>query len=73
MQEYLEDKTTNWNSTGFYNDPEILIFDESTNSLDIETERKILSEIQKFKKEKTIIIISHNNEILKNCDKILNI
>ena len=57
----------------FYNDPEILIFDESTNSLDIETERKILSEIQKFKKEKTIIIISHNNEILKNCDKILNI
>ncbi len=57
----------------FYNDPEILIFDESTNSLDIETERKILSEIQKFKKEKTIIIISHNNEILKNCDQILNI
>lgn len=57
----------------FYNDPEILIFDESTNSLDIETENKILSEIYKFKKNKTIFIISHNENILKDCDYILNL
>ena len=57
----------------FYNNPEILIFDESTNSLDIETESKILSEISKLKKEKTIILISHDKKNLKNCDYVLNI
>jgi ABC-type bacteriocin/lantibiotic exporter with double-glycine peptidase domain len=57
----------------FYNNPEILIFDESTNSLDSETESKILSEIYNLKKEKTIIIISHKKNILKKCDYILAI
>ena len=56
-----------------YNDPEILIFDEATNSLDIETETKIISEINSFKRKKTMIIVSHNSEILKNCDYIFNI
>ena len=57
----------------FYNNPEILIFDESTNSLDLETESKILSEIYNLKKEKTIIIISHKKNILEKCDYILAI
>ena len=57
----------------FYNNPEILIFDESTNSLDLETEGKILSEIYNLKKEKTIIIISHKKNILEKCDYILAI
>ena len=47
-----------------YNNPEILIFDESTNSLDKETEEKIINEINLFKKHKTIIMISHRPEIL---------
>jgi len=57
----------------FYNNPEILIFDESTNSLDLETEGKILSEIYSLKKEKTIIIISHKKNVLEKCDYILAI
>lgn len=56
-----------------YNNPEILIFDEATSSLDIETEAKIISEINSFKRKKTMIIVSHNSEILKNCDYIFNI
>ena len=56
-----------------YHNPDILIFDESTNSLDVETEKKILSEIYSFKKQKTIFIISHKNQILKNCDYILGL
>jgi ABC-type bacteriocin/lantibiotic exporter with double-glycine peptidase domain len=56
-----------------YKNPEILIFDESTNSLDSETEEKILNSFKKFKKDKTIIIISHNRESLKKCNKIIKI
>lgn len=53
-----------------YNNPEILIFDESTSALDKETEIEILKNIYKIKDKKTMIIITHKKELLKNCDKI---
>jgi ATP-binding cassette, subfamily B, bacterial PglK len=53
-----------------YRNPEILIFDESTSALDRETELEILKNIYKFKDKKTMIIITHKKELLKNCDKI---
>lgn len=56
-----------------YNNPDILIFDESTNALDNYTEKKIMDEINLLKGKKTIIFISHKKEILKNCDKILDL
>ena len=56
-----------------YNNPELLIFDESTSALDKETEQKIISEISVFKKNKTVIIISLRYEIFKDCDYILEI
>lgn len=45
----------------------IIIFDEATSALDYSNEQKILSLIRKLKK--TVLIISHNNEILKSCDE----
>ena len=39
-----------------YKDPELLIFDEATSSLDIDSERKILSLIKKISKSKTLIM-----------------
>ena len=56
-----------------YYDPDILIFDESTNSLDIETENKIIDEINLYRKNKTIIIVSHKENLFKNCDYIYKI
>ena len=53
-----------------YNDPEILIFDESTSALDRETESEIIKNIYKFKNKKTLIIVTHKKELLKECDKI---
>jgi len=55
-----------------YNDPEILIFDEATSSLDFNTENQILDEIYSIK-NKTIIMISHNLKSLNKCDKIFEL
>ena len=53
-----------------YNKPLILILDEATSALDIDNENKILDEIYENKKDKTILIISHRNNTVKNCDMI---
>ena len=53
-----------------YYDPEILIFDEATSSLDSNTELGIMKSIDNLIGRKTIIIISHKMSILNNCNKI---
>jgi ATP-binding cassette, subfamily B, bacterial PglK len=54
----------------FYNNPEVLILDEFTNSLDNTTEEKIINELSSFKGKRTLIIIAHRLSTLKNCDHI---
>ena len=49
--------------------PEILIFDEATSSLDTFTENEILNDINSLE-NKTILMISHRMNTLKFCDKI---
>ena len=56
-----------------YNNPEFLVLDETTNSLDKEIEKKIIETIFKIKKNKTLIFISHDDDILKKCDVIYTI
>ena len=56
-----------------YKNPQILIFDEGTSSLDSTTEQKVMESLYKLKGELTIIIISHRTETLKSCDKIIEI
>ena len=56
-----------------YRDPKILIFDESTSSLDIDTEKQIVKDVEQMKVDKTIIIISHRDSTLKYCDEIYKI
>ena len=53
-----------------YRDPEILMLDEATSSLDQSTEKKIMESIQFLKRTKTLIIITHRLSTVKNCDKI---
>jgi len=53
-----------------YSNRDIIIFDEATNALDEENEQSIFEKLKKLKKIKTIIIISHNKENLKICDKV---
>ena len=56
-----------------YNDPKILIFDESTNSLDKKTEEKLLNDIFKLKENYSIIIITHDLSIAERCNIIYQI
>ena len=55
-----------------YKDSKILILDEATNALDLQTEKKIYSNISKIK-NKTIIIVNHRDILDKINYKTLNI
>lgn len=50
--------------------PDILIFDEATSSLDTVSERVVQKSIDKVSKGKTSVIIAHRLSTVKNCDKI---
>ena len=56
-----------------YNNPEFIIFDESTNSLDSINENEIMEFIYSLKGIKTILIISHDKKVLSKCDKIFEV
>ena len=51
--------------------PEVIVFDEATNSLDLESEYEILNNIRKHYKNKTFIICTHRLQTLKKCNTIL--
>ncbi|MEG2351568.1 MAG: cysteine peptidase family C39 domain-containing protein [Bacilli bacterium] len=55
------------------NSGSIIIFDETTNQLDVETERIILSNINKYYKDKTVILISHRNSNVDMFNKQITI
>lgn len=54
-----------------FRDPEILIFDEPTSSLDKHSTSLIKKTIKKYEGKKTIIIISHNLDFLSVCKRII--
>lgn len=56
-----------------YNDPEVLILDEATSSLDNKTEQALMDAIYSLKKKKTIIIVAHRMSTLTKCDRIFEI
>ena len=56
-----------------FHDRQIIIMDEATSSLDVKTENVILDQIKILKKKKTIILITHNSNTLKYCDKVYEI
>lgn len=54
-----------------YEDKHLLILDEITSALDRASEIAVMETIENLRKNKTIIMISHKMEIIKNCDSII--
>ena len=55
----------------FLKNPEILIIDEGTSALDVETERYVIDEIKRHFFSKTLIMITHRLQILDIAEKIV--
>jgi ABC-type multidrug transport system fused ATPase/permease subunit len=53
-----------------YNDPEILVLDEATSSLDTETEQGVMDAVKELLGTKTIVIIAHRTTTVSYCTKV---
>jgi ABC-type multidrug transport system fused ATPase/permease subunit len=56
-----------------FNEPQVIILDEATSSLDLITEKNILKDFNNFKEQKCIIMVSHRLNSLVNCDNVFYI
>ncbi len=56
-----------------YRQPRILVLDEPTSALDKNNQDQFKEILQELKSKMTIIVISHNMEILDNCDKLIKL
>jgi len=56
-----------------YDDPQVLVLDEATSSLDTETEQKIMDEIYSVSANKTLIVIAHRLSTVERCDRRIRI
>jgi ABC-type multidrug transport system fused ATPase/permease subunit len=56
-----------------YNDPEVLVLDEATSSLDDATEAEIMNEIYDVSGNKTLIIIAHRLSTVERCNRRIRV
>ena len=56
-----------------YHKPSILVLDEATNALDMETEQEVMRAVGTLKMEKTMIIIAHRLRTVEDCDRLYKI
>ena len=56
----------------FLRDAQLYVFDEATSALDGQVEEEIWECIKHIPRDKTILIVSHKEDVFKNCDYVLN-
>lgn len=54
-----------------YKDPEFIFFDEATNALDANNERRIMENLQQFFKGRTSVVVAHRLSTVRHADKIV--
>ena len=53
-----------------YHQPQVLILDEATSSLDNQTESAVMGAIEQLAHRHTILLIAHRLSTVKTCDRI---
>jgi ATP-binding cassette subfamily C protein len=53
--------------------PKVIIFDESTSSLDNKTEDKLLEALESYIKDKTVITIAHRRNSIEKADRVIDL
>ncbi len=56
-----------------YGNPDVLVFDEATSSLDTDTEAEVMNEIYQIIGDKTLIVIAHRLNTVQRCDRIFRL
>jgi len=54
-----------------YKNPKLLLFDEATSSLDATSERIVMTNLQKFFKNRTAVVVAHRLSTVQNADQII--
>ena len=54
-----------------YKNPSVMIFDEPTSALDDETTKNFIQYLQQIKKDKIIIIVTHDEFVTRCCDEVV--
>ena len=54
-----------------YRDPDVLILDEATSSLDNATEQEVMKAIRALSGRKTIVIAAHRLSTIRDCDQLI--
>lgn len=54
-----------------YKNPQFLFFDEATNSLDANNEREIITNLNVFFKERTVVVVAHRLSTVMHADNIV--
>lgn len=55
----------------FLRDTDVLIFDEPSSALDIESKVKLISTLERIKKDKIIFLSTHDDDLIKISDKVM--
>ena len=54
-------------------DPEVLVMDEPTSSLDALHEKELLATLHRYYTDKTVLIVSHRMSTLAGCDRVIRL
>ena len=52
-------------------DPNIIILDEPTNSMDRQTEKSFINKLQNIVQEKTLVVVTHKTSLLQLVDRVI--
>ena len=58
--------------SAIYNSDDLLILDEPTSNLDKKTDKNFIKKLNKIKKDKLIIFITHQDVKFLNYDEVVN-